>query len=124
MAPILDHDDRGRASSETMAVIDSNSLARDAGGKPGPTPDQVRGRLFPHPALDARDVEADLAALKLAAERARVALACLFSSSDEFEAAIIRERREQGRLPRAPAPRPIWRRLTWVVVAALVLLVL
>jgi hypothetical protein len=41
-------------------------------------------------------VEAELVALRAAAERAGLALACLFSSSDEFEAAIIKERREAG----------------------------
>ena len=41
-------------------------------------------------------VEADLAALKAAAERAGSALACLFSSSAEFEAEVIRVRRAQG----------------------------
>jgi hypothetical protein len=41
-------------------------------------------------------VEADLVALRTAAERAGTALACLFSSSDEFEAAIIKARREAG----------------------------
>jgi hypothetical protein len=40
--------------------------------------------------------EADIAALKFAADRAGSALACAFSSSDEFEADIIRERRAQG----------------------------
>ena len=42
------------------------------------------------------DLEADLVALRAAAERAGTALACLFSSSDEFEAAVVRVRREQG----------------------------
>ena len=41
-------------------------------------------------------VEADLAALRAAAERAGTSLACLFSTSDEFEAAVVRVRREQG----------------------------
>jgi len=41
-------------------------------------------------------VEADLVALRAAAERAGTALACLFSSSDEFEAAVVRVRRAQG----------------------------
>jgi hypothetical protein len=41
-------------------------------------------------------VEADLVALRAAAERAGVALACLFSTADEYEADIIRERRAQG----------------------------
>jgi hypothetical protein len=42
------------------------------------------------------EVEADLVALRAAAERAGMALACLFASSDEYEADIIRERRAQG----------------------------
>jgi hypothetical protein len=41
-------------------------------------------------------VEADIAALKRAAERAGTALACLFSCSDEYEADLIRERRAAG----------------------------
>jgi hypothetical protein len=42
------------------------------------------------------DLEADLAALRASAERAGTALACLFSTSDEFEAEVVRARREQG----------------------------
>ena len=42
------------------------------------------------------EVEADLIALRAATERAGMALACLFSSSDEYEADLIRERRAQG----------------------------
>ena len=42
------------------------------------------------------DLEADIVALRAAAERAGTALACLFSSSDEFEAEVVRVRREQG----------------------------
>jgi hypothetical protein len=41
-------------------------------------------------------VEADLTALRAAAERAGLALACLFSSSDEFEAEVIRAQRARG----------------------------
>ncbi len=41
-------------------------------------------------------LEADIVALRAAAERAGTALACLFSTSDEFEAAVVRVRREQG----------------------------
>jgi hypothetical protein len=47
-------------------------------------------------AVNTTTVEADLAALKVSAERAGTALACLFASSDEFEAQVIRVRREQG----------------------------
>lgn len=42
------------------------------------------------------DVEADLAALRAAAERAGTALACLFSSSEEFEQAVIRSKIAAG----------------------------
>jgi len=42
------------------------------------------------------EVEAELIALRAAAERAGRALACLFSTSDEFEAAVIKTRRAQG----------------------------
>ena len=41
-------------------------------------------------------VDADLAALRASAERAGVALACVFASSDEYEADLIRERRASG----------------------------
>lgn len=41
-------------------------------------------------------LESDLVALRAAAERAGTALACLFSSSDEFEAAVVKVRRERG----------------------------
>jgi hypothetical protein len=47
-------------------------------------------------------VEADLAALRAAADRAGTSLACLFSCSDEFEAEIIRKRRAEGAY-RAPS---------------------
>ena len=42
------------------------------------------------------NLEADIIALRAAAERAGTALACLFSTSDEFEAEVVRVRREQG----------------------------
>ena len=58
----------------------------------------------------ANAVEADLAALRAAADRAGTALACIFSCSDEFEAEVIRKRRAEGAF-RALKPRwhPIWR---------------
>lgn len=42
------------------------------------------------------ELEADIVALRAAAERAGTALACLFSSADEFEAEVVRVRRAQG----------------------------
>lgn len=54
-------------------------------------------------------LEADIVALRAAAERAGTALACLFSSSDEFEAAVVKVRREQGAYRRrSRAWRPLW----------------
>jgi hypothetical protein len=50
-------------------------------------------------------VEADLAALRASAERAGLALACVFASSDEYEADLIRERRASG----AFRPQRRWR---------------
>jgi hypothetical protein len=55
------------------------------------------------------ELEADIVALRASAERAGTALACLFSSSDEFEAEVVRVRREQGAYRRHNrARRPLW----------------
>jgi hypothetical protein len=64
-------------------------------------------------------LESDLAALRASAERAGTALACLFSSSDEFEAAVVRVRREQGAFQvQSRKRRPFWS-LALVAVAVL-----
>ena len=51
------------------------------------------------------ELETDLLALRLAAERAGTAVACVFSCASEFEADVIRVRRAQGayRRPRRGA---------------------
>ena len=55
------------------------------------------------------ELEADIVALRASAERAGTALACLFSSSDEFEAEVVRVRREQGAYRRPNrVRRPLW----------------
>jgi hypothetical protein len=54
-----------------------------------------------------RTAEADIAALKSVADRAGTALACTFSSSAEFEADLIRERRAKGAYRVAPRRRGI-----------------
>ena len=69
-------------------------------------------------------VEADLVALRATAERAGMALACLFSSSDEFEAAVIRARRAQGALPPLAARRNWLRPIAWTILLTLVLVML
>ena len=48
---------------------------------------------------------AALIALETAAASARSGFACIFSSSDEYETAVITERRAQGRYDR---PRTNW----------------
>jgi hypothetical protein len=63
-------------------------------------------------------IDADIAAPKLAAERAGTTLACLFSSSDEFEAEVIRARRAQGAL--APKPSMIASLMRVLIFALLV----
>jgi hypothetical protein len=65
------------------------------------------------------ELEADIAALRVAAERAGTALACLFSTADEFEAAVVRVRREQGAFR---AQRRRWHPLLSVAVVGLLVL--
>jgi hypothetical protein len=64
--------------------------------------------LKSEPAKPMADLEADLARLRSAAERAGTALACLFSSSDEFHAAVIKARRDAGAFRHLRKRRP-WR---------------
>jgi len=66
------------------------------------------------------DLEADIVALRAAAERAGTALACLFSSSDEFEAAVVRLRREQGAYRAQVRPRRLFRTGVLIALAAIV----
>lgn len=66
------------------------------------------------------DLEADIIALRAAAERAGTALACLFSSSDEFEAEVVRVRREQGAYRAQTRPRHPLRLAALIAFAALV----
>ena len=49
--------------------------------------------------------DAALRSLEAAATSARGGFACMFSNSDEYETALIRERRAQGRYER---PRSRW----------------
>jgi hypothetical protein len=69
--------------------------------------------MLPSRSID--QVETDLLALRAAAERAGTALACLFSTSDEFEAAVIKARRDAG----AFGPRRKGRSKRFVVLTAI-----
>jgi len=70
-----------------------------------------------------RNAEAALMSLEAAAVSARGGFACMFSTSDEYETALITERRAQGRYG---APRRRWPLVMFVgctlMVAATVLL--
>jgi len=44
-----------------------------------------------------RDIQTDLLSLEAAAASARGGFACMFSTSEEYETALITERRAQGR---------------------------
>jgi hypothetical protein len=50
---------------------------------------------------------AALRSLEAAADSARSGFACLFSTSDEYETALISERRAQGRYGRLRSPWPV-----------------
>ncbi len=56
-------------------------------------------------ALRNQNANAALMSLEAAAVSARGGFACMFSNSDEYETALIRERRAQGRYDR---PRSRW----------------
>ena len=70
------------------------------------------------------EIEADLSALRLAADRAGTALACLFSSSAEYEAELIRVRRAAGAYGNAPARRLITRPALATLALTLIFLML
>ena len=55
--------------------------------------------------LRSNNVHAALMSLEAAAAAARGGFACMFSNSDEYETALITERRAQGRYQR---PRSRW----------------
>ena len=57
------------------------------------------------------NVHAALMSLEAAAVSARGGFACIFSNSDEYETALIRQRRAQGRYER---PRSRWPALMFI----------
>ena len=54
-----------------------------------------------------RGVQAALLSLEAEAVSARGGFGCMFSTADEYESALIAERRAQGRYGRATNPWPI-----------------
>jgi hypothetical protein len=63
------------------------------------------------------NVQSALLSLEAAAATARGGFGCLFSSSDEYETALIAERRAQGRYgpPRSPWPMLMFLGVTLMV---------
>jgi hypothetical protein len=54
-----------------------------------------------------RNPQAALMSLEAAAVSARGGFACVFSTSEEYESALISERRAQGRYDRSPGRWPL-----------------
>ena len=67
-----------------------------------------------------RNVHAQLNSLEVAAASARGGFACMFSTSEEYESALIDVRRAQGRYdrPRSPWPWPALMLLGCALMAA------
>jgi hypothetical protein len=71
-----------------------------------------------------QNAHAALMSLEAAAASARAGFACMFSTSDEYETALIRERRAQGRYnqPRSRWPLVMFAGCALVVAGTVVLL--
>ena len=70
-----------------------------------------------------RNLQADLISLEVAAVLARGGFACVFSNSQEYESALIDQRRAQGRYGQPLSPWPLLMFLGSVfMVAGIVLL--
>jgi hypothetical protein len=69
-----------------------------------------------------RGVGAALLSLEADAASARGGFACMFSTSDEYESALITERRAQGRYGRTHTPWPLFAFAGCAVLIALVAL--
>jgi hypothetical protein len=71
-----------------------------------------------------QNAHAALMSLEAAAASARAGFACMFSTSDEYETALIRERRAQGRYnqPRSRWPLVMFAGCAFVVAGTVLLL--
>lgn len=73
--------------------------------------------------IRSHNAQAALMSLEAAAVSARGGFACMFSTSDEYETALIMERRAQGRYatPRSRLPLAMFAGCTLVVAVAVLL---
>jgi hypothetical protein len=71
-----------------------------------------------------RKVQADLISLEVAAASARGGFACMFSTSDEYESALIDQRRAQGHYDRrwSAWPAIMFVGCAMIIVAAMLLM--
>ena len=70
--------------------------------------------------MSSGDLEADVAALRAAADRAGTALACLFSTSEEFETAVVCASWPHASMRRRHGIRRTMRSALWSAALALV----
>lgn len=84
-----------------------------AGGRVDRAPALVTLRLpldryhFAMESISQRNLQATLTSLEAAAASARAGFACMFSTSDEYELALISARRAEGRYDRTHSRLPI-----------------
>ena len=71
-----------------------------------------------------RNPQADLISLEVAAASARGGFACMFSNSQEYESALIDQRRAQGRYSQRRSPWPFVTFLGCVLMIAGVVLLM
>jgi hypothetical protein len=109
------------ADFETVRQVPTDGVALALPAATARLPAAVYARRMV-PSRTVQQVEADLLALRAAAERAGTALACLFSSADEFEAAVIKARREAGAFRRTRRGRSARVALVVLLLAAVFLM--
>jgi hypothetical protein len=71
-----------------------------------------------------RNPQADLISLEVAAASARGGFACMFSDSQEYESALIDQRRAQGRYSQRRSPWPFIMLVGCVIMIAGILLLM
>jgi len=75
------------------------------------------GSYYPRMMIARGNVQTDILSLEADAASARSGFACIFSSSDEYERALITERRAQGRYT---SQRSHWPTMVFIALALVV----
>ena len=71
-----------------------------------------------------RSPQSDLISLEVAAASARGGFACMFSNSQEYESALIDQRRAQGRYSQRRSPWPLIMLVSCVIMIAGIILLM